>query len=74
VWFGLVAPAKTPPATVAQLVSSFSRAVAAPEVKAKLALQALDPDPHCGSDFAAYMRRQYDEHALVMRELNIKGE
>ena len=73
-WFGLVAPAKTPPGTLAQLVNSFGRAVEAPEVKAKLALQALYPDAHCGSDFAAYMRRQYDEYARVMRELNIKGE
>jgi tripartite-type tricarboxylate transporter receptor subunit TctC len=37
-WFGLVAPAKTPPATVAQLVGSFSRALEAPDVKGKLAL------------------------------------
>jgi tripartite-type tricarboxylate transporter receptor subunit TctC len=73
-WFGLVAPAKTPPGTVALLVNSFGRAVEAPEVKARLALQALYPDPHCGADFAAYMRRQYDEYAYVMRELNIKSE
>ena len=55
-------------------VNSFGRAVEALEVKAKLALQALYPDAHCGSDFAAYTRRQYDEYARVMRELNIKGE
>ncbi len=73
-WFGLVAPAKTPPETVAQLVGSFSRAVEAPEVKAKLALQALYPDPRCGSAFAAHIRRQYDEYARMIRDLNIKGE
>jgi tripartite-type tricarboxylate transporter receptor subunit TctC len=73
-WFGLVAPAKTPPATVAQLVGTFSRAVEAPEVKAKLALQALYPDPRCGSAFAAHLRRQSDEYARMIRELNIKGE
>jgi tripartite-type tricarboxylate transporter receptor subunit TctC len=73
-WFGLVAPAKTPPATVAQLVGTFSRAVEAPEVKTKLALQALYPDPRCGSAFAAHLRRQSDEYARMIRELNIKGE
>jgi tripartite-type tricarboxylate transporter receptor subunit TctC len=73
-WFGLVAPAKTPPATVAQLVGTFSRAVEAPEVKAKLALQALYSDPRCGSAFAAHIRRQSDEYARMIRELNIKGE
>jgi len=74
VWFGLVAPAKTPPEAVAQLVGSFSRAVEAPEVKAKLALQALYPDPRCGSAFAAHIRRQSDEYARMIRDLNIKGE
>jgi len=73
-WFGLVAPAKTPPATVLQLVGAFSRALEAPEVKAKLALQALYPDSRCGSAFAAHIRRQSDEYARMIRELNIKGE
>jgi tripartite-type tricarboxylate transporter receptor subunit TctC len=73
-WFGLVAPAKTPPATVAQLVGSFSRALEAPEVKAKLALQALYPDQRCGSAFATHIRHQSDEYARMIRELNIKGE
>jgi tripartite-type tricarboxylate transporter receptor subunit TctC len=73
-WFGLVAPAKTPPATVAQLVGAFSRALEAPEVKAKLALQALYPDARCGAAFAAHIRRQSDEYARVIGELNIKGE
>lgn len=74
VWFGLVAPAKTPPETVAQLVGWFSRALEAPEVGAKLAAQALYPDPRCGSAFAAHIRRQSEDYARVIRELNIKGE
>jgi len=73
-WFGLVAPAKTPPAIMAQLVGSFSRALEAPEVKAKLALQALYPDQRCGSAFATHLRRQSDEYAHMIRELNMKGE
>ena len=36
VWFGVVAPAKTPKETVAQLIDWFSAALKAPEVKAKL--------------------------------------
>ena len=74
VWFGLVAPVKTPPAIVAQLVDSFSRAVEAPEVKPKLAVQALYPDPRCGSEFAAHLRRQSDDYVQMVRALNIKGE
>ena len=40
VWFGLVAPAKTPKETIAQLIDWFSAALLAPEVKSKLTAQA----------------------------------
>ncbi len=73
VWFGLVTTAKTPRETVAQLIDWFSAALRAPDVKAKLVAQALYPNPTCGAEFAAYIRRQSEEYARVIRELNIKG-
>ena len=73
VWFGMVTTAKTPKETVSQLVDWFSAALQAPEVKARLDKQALYPNPVCGADFAAHIRRQSDEYARVIRELNIKG-
>jgi len=74
VWFGLAAPARTPQETVAQLVGSFSRALEAPEVKGKLAAQALYPDPKCGAAFAAHIRRQHELFTRLIREFNIKAE
>jgi len=74
VWFGLVAPAKTPKATVAQLIEWFGAALVAPEVKAKLAAQALYPNPRCGADFDAHIRRQSDLFTRLIRELNIKTD
>jgi len=74
VWFGLVAPARTPTETVAQLVGSFSRALEAPEVRTKLAAQALYPDPRCGSAFAAHIRRQSEDYARLIRDLGIKAD
>jgi tripartite-type tricarboxylate transporter receptor subunit TctC len=74
VWFGLVAPAKTPKETVAQLIDWFRTALLAPEVKAKLVAQALYPDPKCGADFEAHLRRQYDQFTRLIRELNFKTE
>jgi tripartite-type tricarboxylate transporter receptor subunit TctC len=59
---------------VAQLVGSFSRAVEAPEVKPKLAVQALYPDARCGPEFAAHLRRQSDDYAQMVRALNIRSE
>jgi tripartite-type tricarboxylate transporter receptor subunit TctC len=74
VWFGLVAPAKTPRETIAQLIDWFRAALLAPEVKAKLTAQALYPNPKCGADFDAHLVRQFDLYARLIRELNIKSE
>jgi tripartite-type tricarboxylate transporter receptor subunit TctC len=74
VWFGLVAPAKTPKETVAQLIDWFSTALQAPPVKAKLAALALYTKPICGADFDAHMRRQSDLFTRLIRDLNIKTE
>ena len=74
VWFGLVAPAKTPKETLSQLIDWFSAALLAPEVKSKLTVQALYPNPKCGADFAAHIRRQSDLYTRLIRELNIRTE
>jgi tripartite-type tricarboxylate transporter receptor subunit TctC len=73
VWFGLVAPAKTPKETMSQLIEMFSGALQAPEVKAKLVVQALYPNARCGTDFATHLQYQSDEYARVIRELDLKG-
>ena len=74
VWFGVVAPAKTPKETLSQLIEWFSTAVSAPDVKSKLTVQALYPNPKCGADFEAHLFRQSDLYARLIRELNIKTE
>jgi tripartite-type tricarboxylate transporter receptor subunit TctC len=74
VWFGLVAPARTPKETVSQLIDWFGAAVLAPEVKPKLIAQALYPNPKCGAEFGAHIRRQSDLYTRLIRELNIKTE
>src|SRR3954471_21978846 len=73
VWFGLVAPAKTPQDTMAQLIDMFGKALRAREVKEKLVVQALYPNATCGAGFAAHLQHQSDEYARVIRELNLKG-
>jgi tripartite-type tricarboxylate transporter receptor subunit TctC len=74
VWFGVTAPAKTPKETAAQLIEWFKAALADPDVKAKLASQALYARPICGDDFNAYLRRQSELFAQLIRELNFKTQ
>ena len=74
VWFGLVAPAKTPNETVSQLIDWFREALLAPQVKAKLTTLALYPKPRCGADFGAHLRRQHELFTQMIRDLGIKTE
>ncbi len=74
VWFGAVAPAKTPAAIVSELANWFITAMAAPEVKPKLVALGVYPVGKCGAAFAADLRRRFDEYGRAIRESNIRGE
>jgi hypothetical protein len=74
IWYGVVAPAKTPNETVSQLAGWFTAALQAPEIKPKLVVQGLYPVGTCGADFGALIRKQYDLYGHVIRETNIKAE
>jgi tripartite-type tricarboxylate transporter receptor subunit TctC len=73
-WFGALAPAKTPQKTVAELVDWFATALQTTEIRAALVAQGLYPVGLCGADFAALLRRQYDEYGSIIRAANIKAE
>jgi tripartite-type tricarboxylate transporter receptor subunit TctC len=72
IWFGLVAPAKTPGDAIAQLAGWFTAALQDPEVKPKLAAQGLFPVGTCGPEFAAFTRRQHENYGRAIRDANIK--
>jgi tripartite-type tricarboxylate transporter receptor subunit TctC len=74
VWFGIVAPAKTPPETISQLAGWFGAALQSASVKEKLQQQEMYPVGACGTDFAAHLRQQFDAYARVIREADIKAE
>jgi tripartite-type tricarboxylate transporter receptor subunit TctC len=73
-WYGIVAPAGTPPDMLSQLAGLFTAALQAPEIKPKLAVQGLYPVGACGADFAAHLRKQYDDYGRLIRDANIKAE
>jgi tripartite-type tricarboxylate transporter receptor subunit TctC len=74
VWFGIVAPARTPPETVAQLSGWFAAALKTTAVQQKLQSQEMYPVGACGADFAAHLRSQFEDYARVIREAGIKAE
>jgi len=70
-WFGVIAPAKTPPDKLRELAGWFSAAMAVPEVKEKFAVQGLYPGTLCGAEFGALLRQRYDEYGRALREAGI---
>jgi tripartite-type tricarboxylate transporter receptor subunit TctC len=74
IFYGVMAPAKTPADKLAQLSKWFSAAVDTPEMKQKFAAQGLFPTVRCGAEFGSYIKKQVDEYARVVREANIKAE
>jgi len=73
-WDGVVAPAKTSQESVTQIAGWFTAAVQDPETKRKLVGQGLFPVVTCGADFAAVIRKQYDEYGRIIRQANIEAE
>jgi tripartite-type tricarboxylate transporter receptor subunit TctC len=69
-WLGLWAPAKTPKEAVSQLAGWFTAALQTPEIKQKLAAQALFPVGVCATGFGSYLRRKYDEYRRAVGEAN----
>jgi tripartite-type tricarboxylate transporter receptor subunit TctC len=74
IWQGIVAPANTPKETIARLADWFTAALLVPEVKVKLVSLGLYPAGNCGADFAALLRKQYDDFGRAIREANIKAD
>jgi tripartite-type tricarboxylate transporter receptor subunit TctC len=74
VWFGLVVPAGSPKAAVAELAEWFTKAMQAPDVKARLDVLGLYPVDAATADFSGLLRRRSAEYAKIMQEAGIKGE
>jgi tripartite-type tricarboxylate transporter receptor subunit TctC len=74
VWFGAVAPAKTPAAVVSELADWMAAALDAPTVKPKLKALGLYTVGRCGAAFAAELRQRFEDYGRAIRESNIRVE
>ncbi len=71
-WYGMVAPAATPPAVVAKLNKLAIDAMASADVKEKLASQGAILSPTTPDAFAAYIRAEIDKWGKVVQAAGIK--
>jgi len=66
-WWGLVAPAGTPPDVVAQLNLAFVKALQSADVKAKFAALMAEPAPTTPQAFADFMTRERAKYERVVK-------
>ncbi len=72
IFYGVMAPAKTPAAAVKQLSDWFSTAMKTPDVAPKLAKQGLFPAVKCGAEFSKFLKNLSDDYGRVVKEAGIK--
>jgi tripartite-type tricarboxylate transporter receptor subunit TctC len=70
-WYGLLAPAGTPPAIVARLNAEALKALQSDEMKEKLAADGAQPVGTSAAEFATLIRSELDKWTRVARAADI---
>ncbi|WP_198384021.1 tripartite tricarboxylate transporter substrate binding protein [Roseomonas sp. KE2513] len=66
-WYGLVAPARTPPAVIARLNAVMREALSDPAIVTVLRQQGLEPAANSPDDFKAFIRSETEKWGRVRR-------
>ena len=74
IWFGLMAPGRTPKEIIAVLNAEVNRIVSLPDIREKLLAQSYEPIGGTSEQFAGLIRADIDRYARVIREAGIKVE
>jgi len=71
-WFGLLVPAKTPPAVVQRINAEIMKAMRDPDVLARYATMGVDPvAPHSPEAFGKFLQGEVDRWGKVIRDAHV---
>jgi tripartite-type tricarboxylate transporter receptor subunit TctC len=70
-WFGLLAPAHTPPEIVDKLNKAVVAIMATPDVKDHMAKLGAEPEPQSPEEFARYINADVAKWSALVKEQNI---
>jgi tripartite-type tricarboxylate transporter receptor subunit TctC len=73
-WYGLLAPAGTPPAIVARLNAEVNRALATPELRHRLAAEGGEALGGSPEQFASFLKAEHAKWGRVVRESGARAE
>jgi len=71
-WFGLMAPAGTPPAVIAKLEKALAETLAMPDVRKRLGDLGAIVTPMSAKDFGAYIQSETKKWADVVKKARLK--
>jgi tripartite-type tricarboxylate transporter receptor subunit TctC len=71
-WFGLFAPAGTPPDVVAKWNADVTRILTAPDMRDRLLAQGAEPAPDSPADFARFIAAEAAKYARIVRTSGAK--
>jgi tripartite-type tricarboxylate transporter receptor subunit TctC len=73
-FFGVMAPAATPPAIVTRLNAEIARILARPDTRERFAAQALEPGNMSAAQFADYIKAEGEKWGRVIKEAGITAK
>jgi len=73
-WWGLAAPAKTPPEVLNRLSAELTRSLRSSDVKERFAREGGEPVIMTRAEFTEFVRREIERWRKVAREANIQPE
>jgi tripartite-type tricarboxylate transporter receptor subunit TctC len=73
-WFGLVAPAGTPPDIIGRLNAAFQKALSDPAAADKIRVLGAEPAPSSPEKFAEFIRSESVKWGKLIADAGIKGE
>jgi tripartite-type tricarboxylate transporter receptor subunit TctC len=71
-WFGLLAPAGTPPDIVKRMQEEVAKALSTPAIKEKLLAQGAIPSGNTRQQFAAFINAEHEKWAKVVKASGAK--
>lgn len=73
-WFGMWAPAGTPPAVVQKLNAQVAAILQMPEVKKQFGDLGIEPTPMKSDEFAKFVRDQITTYQKIVKQANIQPQ
>lgn len=71
-WYGIWAPARTPPAIIARMQQAVATAARNPETRARFDALGAEPVADSPEEYARFVRAEYDRWGKLVRDARIK--